>query len=370
MADLRVLVVAGDAGGAAALAPVCRALAARGTELAAWGYAQAPAVWERLSVSCRSLEPGFGEADARRRVAETAPDALLLGTSVNGRDHEREFVRAGRERRIPSLAVLDFWSRYRERFEDAGGALEDLPDRVAVMDERAREEMLAAGFPAGVLEITGSPALEDLGPEWAARVDRGRVRRSLGVGPEELLVVYASQPLRLVGPEPECEVLAEVVGALPGRDPTGGREVVLLVRPHPREDPARLVEATRRARARVVVSGAGDPREVVASADLVLGRSSVLLLEAGLLGRPVLSLQPGAEGDDPLPSNRWGLTRPVYRVSGIAPAIREALEGGGRGPGPPRACPIERDSTRRILRLLDRMVESVRGTRGEGKRTT
>ena len=79
---------------------------------------------------------------------------LLTGTSYNSVDLEKKFIASARERGVPSLAVLDFWSNFALRFSRGDGGLENIPDRIAVMDEWAREEMIAAGFDATRLVVT------------------------------------------------------------------------------------------------------------------------------------------------------------------------------------------------------------------------
>jgi hypothetical protein len=61
------------------------------------------------------------------------------------------------------------------------------------------------------------------------------------------------------------------------------------------------------------------------AADLVVGMTTVLLVEACLLGSIVLSLQPGLRLPEALPTNRWGASRAVYRESEIAEAVASLL---------------------------------------------
>ena len=61
------------------------------------------------------------------------------------------------------------------------------------------------------------------------------------------------------------------------------------------------------------------------AADLVVGMHSMALVEACLLGRPVLSVQPGLRFADPLPTNRLGASRAVYRHEDLLPALDELL---------------------------------------------
>ena len=107
---------------------------------------------------------------------------LLTATSANGIDLEKLFLGAARRLGVPALAVLDFWSNYRQRFSDQRDNLIYLPDRIAVMDEHARTEMIAEGFAPELLSVTGQPAFDALEPAQQRFTPdaRAAVRAQLG----------------------------------------------------------------------------------------------------------------------------------------------------------------------------------------------
>lgn len=325
-----VVAVSGDPGGANALAPVIEFLRQSGhARVEARAYRQACAVWER-----RGLE--FVELDERAEPA--LPDStqlLLTSTSLNGVNLEKRYTTAAHAREIPSVAVLDFWSNYGPRF----GAEEEtnaLPVRIAIMDAQAREEMLAEGFKAERLVITGQPAFDEL-LSWrtAWTEDRRREARTrMGVGENELLVVFASQPFSAlcrpgaeIFPSPgydEQIVAALLVQALEKIADESSSRIVLAIRPHPREDAANL-HHLHSARIRIRLGNEGDSREAAVAADLVTGMNSALLVEACYLGCLVVSLQPNLKLADALPTNRRGFSRPAYREEEVLPVLREML---------------------------------------------
>jgi hypothetical protein len=294
---------------------------------------------------------------------------LLAGTSVNGVDLEKRFVVAARRLGIPSLAMLDFWSNYRARFADASGGLAYLPDRIAVMDSLAREEMTAAGFEADRLWITGQPAFDELDAyrQRATPQRRAEVREALGVGDDAAMVLFASQPITALygddtgGPShpgfTEHTVLAALVAAL---DRIAGGEappIALVVRPHPREDAAGLQRHRARSM-RVIVDGRGDAREAALAADLVTGMNTILLVEACLLGCVVASLQPGLRSADVLPTNRWGATQAVFRAEDLEGVVgRLLLDEEARREAKARAARLqfEPGAAERVIRLIDSM---------------
>jgi len=197
--------------------------------------------------------------------------------------------------------------------------------------------MIAEGFPAARLCVTGQPAfdcLEARRREFSAAT-RDALRASLGAETHDHLVVFVSQPLAaMYGPNSTCasnhpgynehEVLQRVISALETISEETATKTILAVRPHPKE---RVEDfrglASPRIRIRLVPEA--NAHELVLSADLVAGMTSALLVEACYLGCLTLSLQPGLRTSDVLPTNALGVTQAVYRSDEVLPAIREVM---------------------------------------------
>ena len=328
-----VLAVCGDAGGAAAVAPVVELLVREGrVNLRSAVYRQAAELWSRRGLPHQTLSAGLSDGELSDLAGSAG--ALLLGTSVNGLDYER---RLGALFPARAVAVLDFWSNYAPRFRSPAGFLEP-PEVVCVMDAQARAEMVAEGFDAARLAVTGQPAFDALAGLRQAfgEQERQALRAALGVAAGETLVVFASQPLAEFYAQPELRArhpgydqgtaLRLLIAALEDLAPEIRRNIVLLVRPHPREEPGSLAWAARSTGAlRVRIDGSGDSRAGLLAADLVCGMTSVLLVEACHLGCLTLSLQPGLVGPDLLPTNRTGLSRLVRAAGEMRGALLDFL---------------------------------------------
>lgn len=332
-----VVAVCGDPGGANAVAPVIAALRAEGrVAVQALTYLQACTLWSKRNLVFDETLEDTTIAMATDLLCHSGAALLLTGTSVNAIELEKTFIAAARDLGLPSLAVLDFWSNYARRFSDADGRLVYMPDRIAIMDERAHAEMVAVGFDPARLVITGQPAFDDLAA-WRSQftpVRRQETRDGLQVGPDELLVLFASQPLsKLYGRDPanplylgydEQIVLRALVAALDQIAEQHHQKIVLVVRPHPREQAQVLEKAASRV-IRLLVSADGEPRDLVLAADLVAGMNTVLLVEACYLGCVTVSLQPGLRLPDALPTNSWGCSRAVYREEKFKPVVEQML---------------------------------------------
>ncbi|MGD0088589.1 MAG: hypothetical protein ABSE73_01590 [Planctomycetota bacterium] len=363
-------VVSGDPGGVNALAPVVLALQADNRyRVHVFGYRQAPLLWRKRGLACGELPITLSLAEAQQRLAALAADLLLTGTSTNELNLEKTFIAAAKTTGVPSLAVLDFWSNYHSRFGDSDGRLSFQPERIAVPDEHARDEMIAEGFDASKLRITGQPAFDELAACLAGfTLERhAQIRKSWEIQESELVVVFASQSLEsFYGNQPgvtgypgytEHSVLQALIPALEQIAASSGRKIRLVIRPHPLENPAPLARHGSNI-VRVRVDGGYTGREAVLAADLVVGMSTVLLLEAALLKCVVVSLQPGLLGKDMLPSNSRGLTTSVYRHEDIRPTVqRLLLDESARAEVTRRTSSITQSgSTKRVLGLLEELL--------------
>jgi hypothetical protein len=214
----RILVVCEDAGGARALVPVLHILARRGEALEAW------AVGAARTIFAAEAPP----LDAAGEEAVAGADLVLTSSTCWGERVEARAVCAARRAGRPSLTVLDFWARYRERLSWPGADdLGALPDRLAVIDPTMEADARAAGVPGDVIVVTGSPAFDS----WTSHP-----LPPPPAGPRRVL--FVSQPIEALWGTTlgytETGVLRATVELARERDAT------VAVRAHPREDAAAL----------------------------------------------------------------------------------------------------------------------------------
>ncbi len=329
-----IVVVAGDPGGANALAPVIEALSRDpNVGLHPFAYNEACTLWKNRGIAFEPL-PEIPLLDhLLQTLRNLNPDLILCATSHNVKEFEKFFVTAARELNIPTLSVLDFWSFYAVRFNDRKGQLAFLPDRIAIMDERARSEMILEGFKPERLTITGQPAFDEL-QSWKQgfKLDtRKKIRHDIGIGNNELVIVFASEPEVDTGPgDPfypgykKDDVLRTLIRALDEISHESGRDIVLVIRPHPRENP-RDFDKYKKVSIRVEISESEHSRNIVMAADLVTGMTTNLLIEACYLGCIVVSLQPGLCLNDPIITNRSGHSVGVFDKKDFKPVIQKLL---------------------------------------------
>jgi Capsule polysaccharide biosynthesis protein len=318
--------MARDAGAAAALSPVARTLirdGRLGVSIVAFG--QAAGIFRERGLPVLA----FSESPTREQVesllAREGARVVLTGTSMEA-SKDAAFWDAARTAGIPSIALVDHWCNYSERFTSEA-PFDAVPDTIAVMDEAAAAALQAEGCPPGLLLVTGQPHFDEVIRD-SATLSRTEVRQELDVDPVRPLLVFASEPQgRYYGNALGYDE-QDALGALLESAAAVAPDAQVVVKLHPLEQPdafSDLPETERRVAVRVV--RAYPPEHLIRAADIVLGMTSVLLLEAVLTGTPTISIRPGG-GEDHFLSVHADKIVSVTDAKSLPEALERALRQG------------------------------------------
>ncbi len=377
--SIRVLAVGHDAGGCRALRPVVDELRRCGHSVDIVAAGPAIPIWhqEAEGPAAREVDDGIALADARRHLRQARAEVLFSASGLYNQI-EHTFRLAARAERLPTVALLDSWLNYGERFERrlAGATVQSWPDVVCVIDALTRDGMLAAGFRPEQLVLTGPPNLEASVrlSRAVSSGERAAWRAEQGLAEEDGVLVFFSDPFytgpngqhfkgpgALMGPNGKSlfgytavEVLEAVAAELAAACAASGRRWKLIVKPHPAEYPPclhRVVDGAARAGLDIAICEGGSAARLIAMADAVAGMMTIALLEAALADRPALSVQIGlAESgqEDPCSSNRLGYTVPILSREALRVALRILCAGNHAAlrPTPPVPLPVEGATTR------------------------
>ncbi|MEO6054541.1 MAG: hypothetical protein ABIP97_11050 [Chthoniobacterales bacterium] len=317
----KILVVAGDAGGGSAMAPVVKKLLSDPFwEVSIFAYRQSVALFSQQQIPHVALSDATTTQEIAMNLAEIQPDVLCLATSANGVDLEKLFLQQAKERNIPSLSIMDFWANYSIRYHLNGETI--LPNVISVIDEEMCKEMIACGFSDSILHICGHPILEE------TLASRGSVSPELHGA---LRVLFVSQPVFPDWNSPDFEklyrgfskktVLPLLVESLEEISTHTGKEIELVIRTHPRETNEDFSWISS-SKIKITV----DSKAALSGFALIVGMDSMLLVETCMRGAVTVSLLPGITPEtDVLPTNRWGLSLPIYEEAQIQPQLERAL---------------------------------------------
>lgn len=341
MENFQMVAVAQDPGGAEALVPVVKAFLGKGSSVSLLATRHALDIFSRERLAAASCDDKglFSLKEwvdfSSKWLTERKPQLVLTATSL-GAGLGKGFIRAAHHRRIPCVTVLDSWTHYRERFVEEGEELSEevLPTLLTVMDPWCMSELVQIGFPAARGRVAGQPAFDQFA-RWisseAAQKERARVRRLLGVGQGQQLILFFSQPILEVAEPSDLRGYRgynefQVVRLLRESLRDLSKPVKLVVKLHPREDPGKYRDLAMEGVLLVPGSGEmGGADQLIAAADLCTGMASIALVKAAVAERKVLSLQPGLTGEDPLILGRMGLLKSVTEASQISLAVRQIL---------------------------------------------
>ncbi len=262
---------------------------------------------------------------------DVQPQAVLCGTAGYP-SQDRALLREAQRHKAATVAILDEWYRYIERFLDPDDSEPYFPTVLCVPDDLARAEAAAAGIPEETMVVTGSPAL-------AAVCDRvegyehtipalpdirpGTPRPWIVFLSETHAAGYSAHPGQRgpLGPflgYTEWCVAADIVKALADI----ASPCTLIEKRHPSDtSPLRALSLAPGQAWRSVGRLALGP--LLWHADLVVGMRSVALIESALCGRPTLSFQPGLlPPHQPSTAERVGLVESARSAADLIAWLR------------------------------------------------
>lgn len=291
----RVVFSAHDPGGANAIVPVVRQLGERGCPLL--GILSGPArdIFSRYGIQ---FEDGdlLLETDLFQKLNRFKPDLLLAGTSA-GYTVDKKVLLHLKTMDVPAVYVLDFWNNYWQRFSSSEKDFKFLPDIVCAIDDISKTDLVKEGIPESHIRVTGNPHFEHF-TEGITCQNENRNR-----------LLFISQPVSIAVPPlsygyDEYSVIESIIKAL--REFSHPYE--LAVRLHPKEDRGKFKKYMSE---KIIISDEATLEEALSRAGFVIGMFSPVLIQAVAVGKRVVSYQPGRMGEDPLITNRLGITKRI-----------------------------------------------------------
>jgi hypothetical protein len=220
-------------------------------------------------------------------------DAVLCGTGWQS-DLEVSAIQVARLMGKRSVAFLDHWVNYRERF--VRGASVILPDEIWVGDELAAEKAKAI-FSDLPLRLVANPYFEDIRQEVAERSD------VYPANSEGLRFLYVCEPIRDHGlqqfgdaryrgyvEEDALRYFLDRISVLAMRLKRPLGEIV--IRLHPAEAPGKYAWVLQEFDLPIVESGPLSLMEEVLGCDVVVGCESMAMVVGLMAGKAVVSCIP------------------------------------------------------------------------------
>ena len=332
-----MLLVVEDPGAANFAAGLLPVLARHGT-VAVHASGEGAAQLARLGLEALSLAEPF---DPGALLAQTRPALVLVGTSEDPDAAAHDLVAACRAAHVPTVGLVDGPANIERRFRGRGaGPLAFAPGAVLVPAENLRDQIIAAGFAPERAFVVEHPHFARLASE-KCRLDaigRDVLRRRLFptcLDDRPVLVFLAersggldtggfrrSPDYTLAGRGADSRrtniVLEEILDALAPVDP----RPFIVLRVHPKNELGEFAAYTGEIDQ---VSRDELALDLVYAADAVVGLTTILLSEAVVLGRPVLSVVPRAGEQEWLLAPPQGELPCVWERGKLAAALKDMV---------------------------------------------
>jgi hypothetical protein len=281
-------------------------------------------------------------------LQQRRPDVVLVTPYVVRRDREQlELIRAARRLRLPNCVCVGSWDHLTTK-----SSICPQPERVFVWNEiQRREAHELHGVAADRIVVTGAQCFDELFRRIFT--PRNEFCSRAGLDPERPYVLYTcSAPLKRRSP-PEVGFVIRWLEAVRADNALASAGV--LIRPHPkRTEEWAGVDLSCYENVVVFPREPGFPTGAEAKRDYfdsiyhsaaVVGLNTSAMLEAGAIGRPVLTvLEPELRASQTdlvhfgyLREVAGGLVHVADGVTEHLPLLREALGEGGAGLAPSRA---------------------------------
>ncbi len=345
----RILIYVEDPGAANFIAPVIGELQHAGWQIALAAAAAAADFFRDRQISAT---PAPENRDAAAYIENTNATVLMIGTSENPDTFGFALVDAAREAGVRSIGFVDGPAnpglRFRGRDTDP---VAHAPDRLLVCDDRTAEAFAGLSYPREQIVVTGHPYYDSVRDE-AARLrtqptDAHRRRMLPNAPSDRPVVVFLGEGSDGLGMDikrrsPEytltgrgtsdrrteivLEEFLDAVDALPC-------EPYLVFRAHPKDPASGYSDYLSRFD---TVSEGGRHLELLFAADLVVGLSTSLLVEAALAGLNTMAILPARSQMYLVPTVLQGLTPCATDREALHALLRQRLDSDGeRTPVPP-----------------------------------
>lgn len=237
-------------------------------------------------VQFRKINSLINKEEAEEIIRNNPPNVLVTSTSWG--NAEQELRNIAFVRNINSVVILDFWKNYKRRWLYATYEIEAAKERICVIDELMKEEMIDDGFPKENLVVTGHPYLDKI----FARDKISFMKNEL----QKNSFLFLSQPLNSIGVKNyKVHPFQILLNALKRFSEKKNTKILLTIKLHPSEhsssELSSLIEEYNGNQLNVRFSEANANLEnLIRCSEAVIGYSTIAMFEARALGKRTISL--------------------------------------------------------------------------------
>jgi hypothetical protein len=226
-------------------------------------------------------------------IAERAADVVLVSPLVGLGSAQGDYLRAAAQLGVPSVLTVASWDNLTNK-----GRLRDQPSLTIVWNEAQRDEAVRLhGLDRSSVVAVGAHTW-DHWFDWQPSTSRQEFARKVGLDPERPFVLYVCSSRFIAGDE--ADFIAEWLQRLRTAAEPAVQELGVIIRPHPQNaafwdrwdvgEEGRTAVWPRGGDAPVLEEAKKAYFDSIYHAACVIGINTSALIEAAVVGRPVLTL--------------------------------------------------------------------------------
>ena len=306
----QILFASQDPGSANALAPVIKSLIENyqnnfGIQVLAKAHSKI--VFRKENIRFTEIRNN-NQSDFESKITKK-PCLIILGSSI-GPCVEKQAISYARKNKIQTISILDFWANYSRRFsKNQSHDLYYLPDYVFIMDNISKKQMILEGFPKEKLIVTGNPYFDTVDAHGNTSSHLNKTRS----------ILYISQPINISGTyHPDIGIITDLIKIRDDID----KNLHITIKTHPKEDHTSYESLKEK---NITIETTKNPKILLKTHNIIVGKHSMLLFEAVLQKKIVISYQTVQESFDRLITNNLGLSYRVNNPEELKQTLEKAL---------------------------------------------
>jgi len=314
---IKIIFVAQDSGGFNAILPVIKKLKRRKEFISKTILAnQSRDIAKKYRISY--LDGNLLTNKDLKRLLENNRPSLIFTATSQGLSIEKRIAKIAKVQKIKTIALIDFWSNYKFRFSDPGTEnLIYLPDYILAIDEIMKKEMITQGFDSKKIIITGSPFFDSF-----LKITKEKQSKKIISFFSQFFSELLKKEHKTYPGFNEIQVFEDFIKTLEALQV----KLPIKIKFHPKTKRlSKFNRIIRNSKLKISIETKLSSEDLIKKSKLVLGMNSVVLFEAAMIGKPVVSYQPGLNRPDPLISNRVGLSRAVYQKRNLYSTLEKML---------------------------------------------
>ncbi len=273
-----------QAGTVAAFEPLLESLRKNGWDYEINAYEQSKSEWDRLGYDYKT------EEIVREKDLEGFT-LLLSGTSTNVTE-DAAFWSLAQKTGIPSIAFVDSWINYHERFS-LNKRFDRTPDFIGLIDDLMYKRMIECGAPEEKLVILGHPRFDILSEKYIEFQNRRAANN-------KKKIIFFTDPVsgyrQATGSKYGTKEIVSFTLDQFVKQEASKEKIEIIIKPHPRD--RERTDEYQKIMDDFNVGGLKlslkqDPHDLICKADVVIGSNTILLVDSSKLGIPTYSIQPG-----------------------------------------------------------------------------